>query len=308
MTTTDTSSPAYYRETFGVGASQAAELSSQTKPSSGQAPARDISSPSYFRETFGVSANEAQILSEQAKGIALNRGGGITSEAPVGSAPAAGAPRTAANALAEYQRLIADRASGKINAAQWADTGKARERALADMIANGGSTQVASPTVQQLTDMANAHDASPLNATLDQYFAPPAQAYGYKFPVAAGPVTDEMQVQDLQIKEAFYAERLPANLVASVGESIRSSITALANETPAQMRSRLDGNKSRLTAMWQKSGEGSFEANMGVVDQQLEQWCRNPTLRPVIEAAARYLGPLQIDQILQFAKHRATRR
>jgi hypothetical protein len=95
-------------------------------------------------------------------------------------------------------------------------------------------------------------------------------------------------------------------MVERIATNLRSSTAALANETPAQMQSRIDAAKARMTAMWAKEGT-TFDAAMQTIDAQLEQWSKNATLRPIIENAARFLTPLDLDAILQFAIHRGAR-
>jgi hypothetical protein len=115
-----------------------------------------------------------------------------------------------------------------------------------------------------------------------QHFAPPAAAHEYKFPSGATTPTDEQIASDSAIKVALHAEALPASMVASIADNLRSSTAALANETPAQMQTRIDGNRARMTAMWAKEGI-TFDQAMQTIDTQLEQWSKNATLRPIIE-------------------------
>ena len=100
---------------------------------------------------------------------------------------------------------------------------------------------------------------------------------------------------------------MPKSMVESIASNLRNATVMLANETPEQAQARLDGNKARMTAMWAKEGI-SFDQAIRTIDAQLEVWSRNPTLRPYIQNAARFLGPLDFDAILQFARYRGGRR
>jgi hypothetical protein len=163
------------------------------------------------------------------------------------------------------------------------------------------------PTAQQLSDMAESHDAAQANASLAQHYARPESPRDYRVNYGVDSPTDEMIAFYSAIQDAAHAEHLPQSMFELLQDDLAKASRTLANESPAQMQSRLDGNWARLTAMWQKSGEGTFDSNMEIIDKQIEQWSKNPVLRAVIERDARFLSPLHIDEILQFAK-RASRR
>lgn len=258
---------------------------------------------------MGATPEQAADLARQADALAGRRGFAAQAEVAHGMdnyVPATPAPTsyqgTATGARADWAQLMADRAAGKISNFQWNDPSAVAMRdALAATIA--GVPQTEKPTTQQLTDMAKAHDEAPMDAALAQHFAPPPAAHEYKFPYSEGTPTDEQIAEDSAIKAALFAEKLPANMVESIATNLRSSTAALANETPAQMQTRIEGNKARATAMWAKEGIG-FDQAIQTIDAQLEQWSKNAALRPIIESAARFLTPLDLDAILQFAKHR----
>jgi hypothetical protein len=255
----------------------------------------DTSSPAYFQSTFKIDALQAAELSKQAIAIDAGRGGGYMAP-PVAAAAPAAPSATGLSARAEYDQLIADRAAGKITTAQWHNGGAARERALADLIANGGGSQPA-PAAQ-------APPADPFA----QHFAPPASANDYSLPRPPGEMTDAQAAQEQAFKSAAHAEQLPRTLIESIGTSLASAWASLAHETPEQSEARLAGNRTRLTAMWAKSGEGSFDTNLVIVDRELERLCRNPVLRPYLESAAHFMTPLDIDAVYQYAKFRGSRR
>jgi hypothetical protein len=261
---------------------------------------------------MGATPEQAADLARQADALAGRRG--FAAQAEVAHSmdsyvPPTPAPRQlqgdANAARAEWDQLTADRAAGTISNFVWNDPKEvARRDALVATIA--GVPLAEKPTTQQLTDMAIAHDNAPMDAALAQHFAPPPSPADYKFPYGEGTPTDEMIASDSALKAALFAEKVPANMVERIATNLRSSTVTLANETPAQMQSRIEGNKARATAMWAKEGIG-FDAAIQTIDAQLEQWSKNATLRPIIENAARFLTPLDLDAILQFAKHRATR-
>jgi hypothetical protein len=266
-----------------------------------------------FITNYGVAPEVAADLARQANAIGGRSGYAAKAEAEhsrdsyvPAPAPAAPYQGDANAARAEWDQLRADRAAGKITNYQWNDPAAvARRDALVATIT--GAPQAVKSTTQQLTDMAVAHDNAPMDAALEQHFAPPPAAHEYKFPYGATTPTDEQIASDNALKAALFAEKVPASMVERIATNLRSSTAALANETLAAMQSRLDGNKARMTAMWAKEGI-TFDAAMQTIDTQLEQWSKNATLRPIIENAARFLTPIDLDAILQFAKHRGAKR
>jgi hypothetical protein len=262
---------------------------------------------------MGASPEQAADLARQADALAGRRGFAAQAEVAHGMddyVPSTPAPAQykgdATAAQAEWDRLTADRAAGTISNFVWNNpTEVARRDALVATIA--GTPQAEKPTTQQLTDMAIAHDQQPMDAALEQHFAPPAAAHEYKFPYPVGTPTDEAIASDSALKAAMHAEALPKSLVESIATNLRSTATALANETPAAMQSRIDSNRARMTTMWSKEGL-TFDAAMQTIDAQLEQWTKNATLRPFIEKSVRFLTPLDWDAILQVAKFRNNQR
>jgi len=274
---------------------------------------RDISSPAYFESTFRVDAATAAELSRQAQTASAHRGGGLAPAPPPGVVPSATpSPSPSLSAQAEWQKLMADRSSGAINDSQWSSYGRAREQELANLIASGKGSELPTslakpPDRQAFSDAGRAHDLNPLNAHLDSVFAAPLDASEYRFPAADKEPTDEQIQSDMTLKSALHAEGLPKSMVENIALNLRNSARALANETPAQEQMRIADNRSRLTAMWLRSGEGTFEENMALVDSELERVSANPALKPIVEAAARYFTPLDIDSLFQYAKYRASR-
>jgi len=157
-----------------------------------------------------------------------------------------------------------------------------------------------------LFEAAAGHENAQLASTLDAAFAPPANAFDYRFPERPTAPTDEQLASDGALKAAFHAAQLPKFVVESIAQNLAEASRHLANETPQQSQSRIDSQKSRLIGMW---GSKEFDGNMQIVDAFLEQQAaKSPALRSFLEGAARAFTPLDIDLILQTAKHRAGRR
>jgi len=255
--------------------------------------APDTSSPQYFSQTFGVDAAQAAELSRQARVIDGTRGGGAMTEAPVAAAAPAAPSAAGLSARAEYDQLLADRAAGKINNAQWHNGGAARERALADLIANGGGAQPA-PAAQ-----------APPSDPFAQHFAPPASADEYHLPHYEGEPTDEDIAADRTLKEAIFAAQLPKSVVESVLSNIYAAAhwleAAPEDQRERLVQERLDANKVRMTKMWAKEGI-SWDSAVATIDREVDRW--PPLLQEEFRKAGALLGPLDWDQILQVALHR----
>jgi hypothetical protein len=258
-----------------------------------------ISSPEYFSTTFGVDAATAQSLAEQANS-AGRRGVGLAAppQAPLapsaavgtpapGVSPAAAPGAAALSARAEYDQLMADRASGKINTAQWNNGGAARERALAELIANGGGNAPAPNT------------STPTADPMAEVFAPPSSAGDYNFPYADTP-TDEQIAIDRTVKEAMFAAQLPRSAVESILANVVAASRAIA-ANPASLQQRLDSTRARATEMWQKEGT-DWETAVHTIDLEVARWPE--VLQEHLRKIGPFLGPLDLDQLLQLSKFR----
>jgi hypothetical protein len=165
---------------------------------------------------------------------------------------------------------------------------------------------VSTVTQTQATEALAAHTEAQMSAQLDQTFAPPATPAEYKFPYTRDP-SDEQFAADNALKAAMHAERMPKFVVDSIAQNLAETSRALANETPAQAQTRIEANKTRLTALWKN--DGGFDANIAKIDSMLG-WmsARSPALKAFIDANAHALTPLDLDLLLQVANHRAARR
>jgi hypothetical protein len=261
-----------------------------------------ISSAEYFSTTFGVDAATAASLAQQVaaggtRGVGLAPlppafvppGGAPASATP--AAPPAGAPATL-SARAEYDQLMSDRASGKMTTAQWNATGAARERALADIIAQGGGNAPAPNVAQQQAD------------PMAEVFAPPASASDYRFPYAETP-TDEALALDRQVAQAMHAAQLPRSAVESILSNVVSASRAIAaipeDQRGAALQARLDSNKVRMTEMWAKEGI-DFDTAVYTIDLEVARWPQ--VLQEHFRKLGPFLGPLDWDSVLQLAKYR----
>jgi len=155
-------------------------------------------------------------------------------------------------------------------------------------------------TNAQLSEAAASHQDAQLADSFDKLWQPPQSAYDYRFP-DSGNLTDEQAASDNAVKTALHTEGMPKFVVDSIASNLSESVRTLANETPTQASARLNANKGRLTAMW----KGEFDSNIALVDRLLEQMrTRSPSLVPFMDAAVSRLTPLDIDLLLQVAKHR----
>jgi hypothetical protein len=257
----------------------------------------DISSPAYFEKTYQLTPAEAALRSFQAKAMSVNRGDGADSPPPDIAAPAAspaGTPSTL-NAQAEYEQLMADRASGKITTAQWHNGGSQREQELANLIANGAGAQPA-PVV-------------PAAAETHPYLGAPPSPSDYGLLHGAGELPDEQVTQIRGQEEALSRLNLNRSVVQDVNARLATYAAKFENATPAELQSLAESNYSRFTAQCAREGIDATQAE-ALVGAQLKAWSKaEPAVRPILEAIAKLGDPTMLDYILQIAKsNRAARR
>jgi hypothetical protein len=273
-------------------------MSANLAPSTAAQPATtDTSSPAYFEKTWGATPEQAADLSAQVTSGGP-RGSGLAAHAPVspvpsvgGSVPSAAPTASGAaviSALAEYQQLMSDRASGKISNATWNATGADRERALAELIANGGGNAPAPSTTQQSAD------------PMAEVFAPPSSATDYHFPHYEGTPSDEQITIDRTIKDAMFEAQLPRSAVESIISNAAAAARAVA-ANPASLQARLDSTKVRATEMWAKEGT-DWDTAVHTIDMEVARW--PAILQEQFRKIGPLLGPLDLDQLLQLAKFR----
>lgn len=250
----------------------------------------DNSTPQYFIDTYKVDATQAETLAAQARAISMNRGAGLDAEprgVQTSAQPAAGAVPLAAQA--EYDQLMADRASGKINSAQWNATGAKREQALANLIANGAGAQPA-PLV---TGAAESHP----------YLGAPPSPSEYGLLHGAGEMSDEQVTQISAQQDALARLNLNRSVVQDVQSRLRSYDAEFVRTPPEQMQVRVEANHARFTAQCAREGVDNAQAE-ALIGAQLKAWSTaEPALRPLLEAIVTTWDPTMLDYILQIAKH-----
>jgi hypothetical protein len=254
----------------------------------------DISTPQYFMDTYKVDAAQAENLAAQAKSVSVNRGGGFDAAPPpsvqTSAPPAAGAAPLAAQA--EYDQLMADRASGKINSAQWNATGAKREQALANLIANGGGAQPAPLE----TAAAESHP----------YLGAPPSPSDYGLLHGAGEIPEEQVAQISAQQDALARLDLNQSVVQDVNARLRTMAAELEHATPAVMQARIEANYSRFSAQCAKEGTTTAQAE-ALIGAQLKEWSSaEPAVRELLEDIVKIGDPTMLDYILQIAKHRAS--
>jgi hypothetical protein len=260
----------------------------------------DVSSPGYFSRTFGVNEALAADLSRQA-GVARNGGGGLAAEASrvvtpaaPSSAPSAPAPPVAASpsalsARAEYDQIMSDRTSGKINAAQWNSTYAARERALAELIAKGSGASPA-PTA-----------AAPVAETHPYLGAPQDGDYGLLRD--AGDIPEDQVAQITATQQALGRLNLSRSVVQDVHDRLRTFTAEMKDATPEQVNARFEANYTRFTQMVAREGISAAQAE-SLIGNQLREWsAREPAVREMLRSIVTIGDPLMLDYILQIAIH-----
>jgi hypothetical protein len=205
-------------------------------------------------------------------------------------------PATAASLAAQHEALAGRSGfNARVEAAQ----------SLVNLPPPPAAAPAPTTTNAQLADATAAHENAQLVGTLDAAFAPPAQPYDYQFPQTTDTLTDEQLASDSALKTALHAAQMPKFVVESIAQNLAEASRTLANETPAQAQLRIGSQKSRLEGMW---GKDNFDGNLQIVDTFLEAaGAKSPVLKAFLESAARAFTPLDLDLILQVAKHRAGR-
>ena len=149
-----------------------------------------------------------------------------------------------------------------------------------------------------------AHNEAQLSTELAATFAPPASPFDYRLPMADRP-SDEDLAADTALRTAVHSEGLPRFMVESIATSVLSASRALRAETEAQYTARVNDGNARLDRMW---GDQAATNRQAVADLLAQMSARSPALREWIDAAGPYLGPLDLDQLAQFARHRSVNR
>jgi hypothetical protein len=220
----------------------------------------------------------------------------LTQPATAAEFIAAGADPVAARQLASQHNLMSGR------------EGSFDERVdFAHFIENQPPPPKAAPTPQtsnaQLADASAQHQDHQLAGTMDAAFAPPAMAYEYKLEDESS-LNDAQLAANSELKTALHAAQMPKFVVESIAQNLAEASRTLANETPDQARFRIESQKGRLEGMW---GKDNLAGNLRIVDAFLEQQsAKSPALRSFLGVAARALTPLDLDLLLQVAKHRAS--
>jgi hypothetical protein len=254
----------------------------------------DVSSPNYFMTTFHVGEAQAAELSRQAGLVTRTGGGGLSAEPPRAPlSPSTPAP-VALSARAEYEQMMLDRASGKINSAQWNSTYAARERALAEQIANGGGTQPAPAA------------AAPAAETHPYLGAPVGGDYGLLRGAGDLPEAEVAQITEQQ--QALGRLNLSRSVVQDVHDRLRSFTAEIKDATPEQVNARVEANYTRFTQMVAREGISAREAE-DLIGTQVREWsAREPAVRDMLKSIVTIGDPLMLDYILQIAKHNRGRR
>jgi hypothetical protein len=150
----------------------------------------------------------------------------------------------------------------------------------------------------------HAHENAALSQELSAVMAPPASPSDYQFP-SRGDLSDAQFATDNEIKTALHSEGFPRQVVDSIASDIATAVATHANETQQQAQARIAGTRATLERWYGKD----TDANLNLVDGVLARLiAKGGATRSFVENVASHLNALSIDQLVQFAKYRASRR
>ena len=129
---------------------------------------------------------------------------------------------------------------------------------------------------------------------------PPAESWQYQFPHDFSHTpTDAENAADTELRTALHSSRVPQFVAENIGKSLADAARSI--QSMEALEARNDETRSTLERMY---GE-SFESNIAAGRDLLKSWGNaSPALARFIEQASPYLGPIDVDLIVQTALHR----
>jgi hypothetical protein len=175
------------------------------------------------------------------------------------------------------------------------------EHSVDNYIPPSPAAPAAQPTAQELTDLANAHDAAPMEAAFAAEFAPAASPSEFSLPEPAGGHTDETMAYDAQVKAAFHTAGMNAKSMNLAAQMLQQDMPAQQGKTLDQI---IDAQTTGLERMW----KGEADSNLNVWRDIVTGWQRSadPLIRQYAQAAAR-LNPIVVNRLVEEAKQRTAR-
>ena len=135
--------------------------------------------------------------------------------------------------------------------------------------------------------------------------APPVESYHYKFPTSGQLMSEQEIAADNDIKTALHASAMPKFVAETIAQNLTLESASLASATPEELTQHVRTTRAQLEGLY---GD-QCDANLDIVDQMLEGMAaKNPAMAQFIQSAAYLLTPLDIDLLLQTAKHQTAKR
>jgi hypothetical protein len=157
------------------------------------------------------------------------------------------------------------------------------------------------PTALELSDMAQAHSESPVQAAMAAEFAPAASSSEFSFPAPASGHNDESMAQAAQAKAAFHAAGMNP-------KSVNLAVQMLHEDMPSQLGKTfdqiIDTQHTGLERMWRDE----VESNLAVWKDIVTGWQKSsdPLIRQYAQLAPR-LNPIVVNRFVEESKFRSTR-
>jgi hypothetical protein len=158
------------------------------------------------------------------------------------------------------------------------------------------------PTAVEMSQMAQEHSESPVEAAMAAEFAPAASPTEFSLPAPDSGHTDETMAYDAKMREAFHAAGMNPKSINLAAQMLREDMRGQEGKTLDQL---VDTQHTGLERMWKDQADSNLTVWKGIVSS----WQRSsdPLIRQYANAAPR-LNPIVVDRLVEEAKHRATKR
>jgi len=207
------------------------------------------------------------------------------------------------SAQAEVDQIMADRASGKTNNAEWNAKASPRLLVLADLIANGGVQPTAPISNIALSDALQEHEAAKVASILSE--TKPINANDYKFAIndRVQP-SDEVFEWQRQIREAASADGIEERIFNNMDANMYRNSLTIKNKDQAD--ARIAANNQALAEEY----GAELDAKIAAVDRLFDTWAKNPAFKQSVQELEKQpwlIDTADIRELVNLAEKRSKR-